>query len=228
MTGYNGRVRLAAVAGVVALAGVARADTPDELAAVRRAPAGCDKARAHCFGLALHVAADVRGLVVTPDWVAAQVATANRHFARLDVGFQLAGVDALPPSAVHVETRRDRDDLANDRLGGKLVHVFVVGQLDDVDIDGAIAYGVTWHQHRDDRKYVIVSAQALERTLAHELGHFFGLPHSSYAISIMNKTERTEPPVDQRTFADEEIEAMRPVLQRLLRDKVIADIEPGS
>ncbi|HTR49531.1 MAG TPA: matrixin family metalloprotease [Kofleriaceae bacterium] len=225
---HRPRSRLAALAGVIALASIARADTPDELAAVRRAAAGCDKTRAHCFGLALHVAADARGLVVTPDWVAAQVATANRHFARLDIGFQLAGVDALPASAVHVETRSDRDELASGGLGGKLVHVFVVGQLDDVDVDGAVAWGVTWHQHRDDRKYLIVSAQALERTLAHELGHFFGLPHSSYAISIMNKTERTEPPMDQRTFADEEIDAMRPVLQRLLRDKVIADIEPGS
>jgi hypothetical protein len=102
--------------------------------------------------------------------------------------------------------------------------VFVVGQLDDVDEEGAIAYGVTWHGRKDDRKYLIVSAQALERTLAHELGHFFGLPHSSYAISIMNKSDRKEPPVDQRTFADEEIDAMRPVLKRLLRERVIADL----
>jgi len=221
-------MRLAALVGVVALAGIARADSPEELAAVRRAASGCEKTRAHCFGLALHIAADPRGLVVSPDWVAAQVATANRHFARLDVGFQLAGVDLLPATAVHIETRRDRDELASDGLGGKLVHVFVVGQLDDVDTEGAVVWGVTWHQHRDDHKYLIVSSQALERTLAHELGHFFGLPHSSYAISIMNKTERTEPPMDQRTFADEEIEAMRPVLQRLLHDKVIADIEPGT
>ena len=105
-----------------------------------------------------------------------------------------------------------------------MIHVFVVGRLADVDEDGAIAYGVTWHTSDDDRKYVIVSAQALERTLAHELGHFFGLPHSSYAISIMNKSDRAEPPVEQRTFADEEIAAMRPALKRLLRDKVIVEV----
>jgi hypothetical protein len=83
---------------------------------------------------------------------------------------------------------------------------------------------VTWRLPKDRRKYIIVSIQALERTLAHELGHFFGLPHSTYAVSIMNKTERTEPPVDQRTFADEEIAAMRPVLERLLRDKRIVAV----
>jgi len=125
---------------------------------------------------------------------------------------------------VHIETRADRDELATDRLGGKLIHVFVVGQLDDVDDDGRIAYGVTWHTSHDDRRYVIVSAQALPRTLAHELGHFFGLPHSSYAISIMNKSDRKEPPAEQRTFADEEISAMRPVLRRLLHDRVIVDL----
>ena len=88
-----------------------------------------------------------------------------------------------------------------------------------------IAYGVTWRLPKDSRKFVIVSAQALERTLAHELGHFFGLPHSTYAISIMNKADRAEPPVEQRTFADEEIAAMRPNLERLLRDKVIVAVK---
>ena len=40
----------------------------------------------------------------------------------------------------------------------------------------------------------------------------------------MSKTEREEPPVELRTFADEEIAAMRPVLERLLRGKVIAAV----
>ena len=180
--------------------------------------------RAHTFGIQLHLAKDDHGPVVSEDFIAEQIAAANKHFERLDVGFQIVGVDALPASAVHIETRADRDGLATDRLGGKLIHVFLVGQLDDVDDDSRIDFGVTWHAKHDDRKYVIVAAQALPRTLAHELGHFFGLPHSSYAVSIMNKTERKEPPSDQRTFADEEIEAMRPVLRRLLRDRVIVDV----
>jgi hypothetical protein len=50
------------------------------------------------------------------------------------------------------------------------------------------------------------------------------LAASSYAISIMNKTERAQPPWDERTFSDEEIAAMRPVLRQLLRERVIADV----
>ena len=196
----------------------------DDLDPIRTAIPSCDGTRAHCFGIQLHIASGEHGVIASPDWLAAQVASANRHFARLDIGFQLAGVDTLPPGAVHIETRADRDALATDRLGGKLIHVFIVGRLDDVDEEGQIAYGVTWHARHDDRKYVIVSTQALERTLAHELGHFFGLPHSTYAISIMNKSAREEPPMEQRTFADEEITAMKPALKRLLHDKVIADL----
>ncbi len=220
--------------GVVVLASVASAAGDGE--AVMHAAPTCDKGRAHCFEIQLHVvdltappsggAAADRGFVATPEWIAAQVAGANRHFAALDVGFQLAGVDTLPASFDHVESRGQRDALAAQKLGGKVIHVFVVGQLDDVDEEGAIAYGVTWHRRNDDRKYVIVSAAALERTLAHELGHFFGLPHSTYAISIMNKSDRSDPPIEQRTFADEEIAAMRPKLAQLLHDKVIADVAP--
>jgi hypothetical protein len=171
-----------------------------------------------------HVAADDNGKIANQGWLDTQVAAANRHFAPLEVIFEVAGVDALPATAVHVETRADRNALAQGRLKGTPIHVFVVGQLDDVDNEGAIAYGVTWRLPKDPRKYIIISVQALERTLAHELGHVFGLPHSTYAISIMNKTERNEPPVDQRTFADEEIAAMRPVLERLIRDKRIVAV----
>ena len=196
----------------------------DELAAIEKAAPTCAKERTHCFGIHLHIAANDSGLVTTVDWMTKQLAGANRHFTRLDVGFQLTGIDQLPATAMHVETRADRNALAAERLGGKQIHVFIVGQLDDVDQEGAIAYGVTWRRPNDPRKFIIVSAQALERTLAHELGHFFGLPHSEYAISIMNKADRKEPPVEERTFADEEIAAMRPNLKRLIRDKVIVAV----
>jgi hypothetical protein len=173
--------------------------------------------------LHLHVVADEHGKIANQEWIDMELGAANRHFAPLDVRFQLARIDALPASALHVETSADRDAIAEGRLAGRAIHVFVVGQLDDIEAEG-IAYGVNWHRPNDSRRYLIISVQALERTLAHELGHFFGLPHSSYAISIMNKTERTEPPVNQRTFADEEIAAMRPVLERLLRDKRIVAV----
>lgn len=86
-----------------------------------------------------------------------------------------------------------------------------------------MAYGVTWWT-TDDRKLIILLTQAWERTLAHELGHFFGLPHSKYAISIMNKTPREEPPLEERTFHEKELAKMKPPLRQLLRNKTLQNL----
>jgi hypothetical protein len=211
----------AVVVLVIVLAGTASATQPDDLAAIHTAGADCDSGRAHCIGIHLHVAGDDSGLVVDSEWVARALASAHRHFGSIDVDFKIVAIDALPPADVHIETRADRDRLAASGLPGKVIHVFVVGKLDDIDHERPFIYGVTWR--KGDRKFIIVSNAARERTLAHELGHFFGLPHSTYPISIMNKTPREEPPDAVRTFADEEIPIMRATLKRLLHDGAIAD-----
>jgi hypothetical protein len=161
--------------------------------------------------------------VATAEWIASQLAGANRHFAALDVGYQIASVDALPASAARVDDRKERDSF-RPQVKGTVIHVFVTGHLDDIDLPGEMAYGVTWR--RDTTKFIILSTKAWERTLAHELGHVFGLPHSTYAISIMNKADRTDPPLEQRTFADEELALMRPQLRSMLRNKIVTDQPP--
>ena len=209
--------------------GAARGDVDHELAALTAGLPACDAARAHCIGIQLHVPVGPDsgdGLIARAEWLAVELAEANRHFAPIDVGFQVVGADALPAGAGHVATPADRDAVAEGRLVGKVIHLFITGQLDDVDQPDGVIRGVTWHLRGDDHKYVILSTAAPERVLAHELGHVFGLPHSRYAISIMNKRPRAEPPIEQRTFADPEIAAMRPALRRLLRDQRIADVKP--
>lgn len=190
----------------------------EALDAVEAAVPACDSARAHCFGIVLHVAPDAeRGLVAAPDWLAHQLAVANQHFAALDVAFELDRVERLEPHEASIADRDARDALGRERFSRGVVHVFIVARLDNVDDEGEI-YGVHWRDREQrSRRWIIVSAIAWEMTLAHELGHFFGLKHSSYAVSIMNKTPREEPPYAQRTFHDDELETMRKRRDRMLR-----------
>lgn len=182
---------------------------------------GCEATRAYCFDVRVHVPLDDHGApTATAEWIAGQLAAANKHFADVDVAFQVASVHALPASARRVEDRKERDSFGT-RLGTGVIDFFVTGHLDDVDTAGVMIYGVTWR--KGTRKFVIVSTQAWERTLTHELGHFFGLPHSTYPISLMNKTERKEPPPEQRRFADEEFVKMGPRVKALVRSRVLAN-----
>jgi len=100
-------------------------------------------------------------------------------------------------------------------MSGKVVDVFITGHLDDVDTPGAMARGVTWHTKRG--KLIIVSTQGVDLVLAHELGHLFGLPHSTYPISIMNKTPRDEPPREERTFHADELVKLKSRIRALVR-----------
>ncbi|MEO7091726.1 MAG: hypothetical protein ABI175_00660 [Polyangiales bacterium] len=220
-------MRWVVVIAVLCAARAASADDAADVAAVTKAVPACDATRAHCFGLRFHIArTDDGSMVVEPAWIAAQLAMANKQFEPLDTSFQLVGVDFLPVDAARIDDRPERNALAN-QVKGPAIDVFFTGYLVDVDKADAFAYGVTWRT-KDERKYIIVSGMGRDRTLAHELGHFFGLPHSKFAISIMNKTARDDPPPEKRRFADEEIATMKPVLVKLVRTKVIAELEPAT
>jgi len=163
-----------------------------------------------CFELAVHVVPDV----VTDDWISTLEATANRHFAAVDAGFDEAARDALPATASHIVTRADRDAFAK-LVTDSRIHVFVIGKLENVDDPKVPVHGVTWRAK--GKKYVIVASDSIDRVLAHELGHVFGLPHSTYQISIMNKTKRDDPPMDERRFSDEELALLRSSVKRLAK-----------
>jgi Zn-dependent peptidase ImmA (M78 family) len=158
------------------------------------------------FEISLHVVKDAQ----TPEWLAAQVAKANKHFEAVDAAFVVATRDELAGKA-HIVTCGDRNALAKLVTDNK-IHVFIVEKLENVDDDAPI-FGVTWRA--DGKKYIIIGSNAPERVLAHELGHVFGLPHSTYAISIMNKTKRETPRQEDRRFADEELALLRPMVKKL-------------
>ena len=201
----------------------ATAEESGQLQAIQRQGAVCPEGRAHCIGLVLHVTVTKDGAVQTPQWVGDQLSHANRLFAAIDVGFRLRDVRALPEGTSHIRTRKDRDLLGRNRYATGDAHVFLVKKLDNVDQEGEIN-GVHWRDRaRRSRRWVILSSIAWELTLAHELGHFFGLPHSTYDISLMNKTPRPKPRPHERTFAPQEVKRMKRRLAKMLKNKELMD-----
>ena len=166
-----------------------------------------------CFGLDVHVVTVAEEPVASVAWLDSQVAVANRHFAAIDVGFELASVTAAPETYAHIATREQRDKIGLEPTHARhagLIPLFVVSRLEDVDAPGEQIRGVHWRRRQNiEQRWLIVSTIASPMVLAHELGHYFGLPHSTYAVSIMNKRARKRPPRDQRTFAAPEIERLR-------------------
>jgi hypothetical protein len=125
-------------------------------------------------------------------WIDAQIAVAGRLFGSFGVHFQKTSSRPLDPRFARLETRQDRDALAQELTPGA-ISVFVVGSLRDVDDPSLYRMGVHWRPNADMKKhYVIISADARESSLAHELGHFFGNGHSNIENNLMSYRRTSE------------------------------------
>ncbi|MFO0696397.1 MAG: hypothetical protein U0230_22715 [Polyangiales bacterium] len=131
------------------------------------------------------------------DDVEAELERANAIFASAGIAFAPSrpevrhGTD-VPRAA---RTRDERDALV--RLGsGPEIHVFVVEELFDVDEAGRRRMGVHWRVRGDVAKHgILLASYALPTVLAHELGHYFGNPHSHVPDDLMSYVRTgTRPP----------------------------------
>ena len=143
--------------------------------------------------LAVHIAAGTDGApVADAAWIDAQVAEAQAQLGAADL--DLTWADAGDPGiARDIVTVSDRDALA-DAATPRRVNVFVVASLADKDVEGHWLNGVHWRG--PGARYVILSHETQwSSTLAHELGHFFGLSHTDDPDGLMTTgAKRSGPP----------------------------------
>jgi hypothetical protein len=185
----------------------------------------CPEGPKHCVGIEVFVTVEDGAPVQTPAWLAGEVKHLNELFAVIDVGFELAAVRFIGAEWAQVHSRADRDALGERARDPGVVHLFMVRRLDDVDIEGAILYGVHWRKREDrSQRWIILSDRDVSSTvLPHEMGHYFGAPHSTYEESIMNKAPRLVPAWPDRVFADAEEVRMRRHRDRMLGDGTLVD-----
>ncbi len=122
--------------------------------------------------------------VVAHDWVVSQLRAAEEMYAPTGLHFRLTEWRALPSSAARIANRAERDALAP-MCAAQVINVLVVSSLQDVDTSEEMyRMGVTWIGR--GVKYIIVATSARPSTLAHEIGHFFGLHHTGVKNNLMS------------------------------------------
>jgi hypothetical protein len=154
-----------------------------------------DEAPIPSLPIAVAVAPDGGRPAQDDAWIDAQIAAAERLLGAHGVHVHKASSRPIAARFARLETRRDRDALAAEAQRG-FVNVMVVASLRDVDDPRLYRMGVHWRPSStvgnkpSSAHYAIVSADALPTTLAHELGHFFGLGHTAVVNNLMSY-ERT-------------------------------------
>lgn len=135
---------------------------------------------------------------VSDEWLREQVATANHLFGPHGVGFRVEERYRLPERHAMLETRSDRHALGA-LIDPVRIDVFIVRSLRDVDDPSLMRRGVHWRPAGyPGAHFVIVSAIAGPNVLAHELGHYFGSPHSPTPGNIMSYERGDGPPFFDR------------------------------
>jgi hypothetical protein len=160
--------------------------------------------------------------VVDDRWVADQVRETQRLFRPHGVTLAVARRRPLVEAMARLETAEDRDALAQ-HLEQRVINVFVVDTLRDVDDPRLLRMGVRWRKRSDLRKdYVIVAESAMATTLCHELGHYFGNPHSFVVNNVMSY-RRDDP--DKVAFDDQQGRRMRSIARSHLRSGKLVRID---
>jgi hypothetical protein len=126
--------------------------------------------------------ADCGGPTRPPGWVTAQVEAAQALLAPHGIALT-ARTESFTPPACEALDRAGRDGFAGSVVADRSVTVLVVPRVRDLDVPTYDLMGVHWRG--GGRRWVFLTARARPPVLAHELCHFFGLPHDPAGGNLM-------------------------------------------
>jgi hypothetical protein len=119
---------------------------------------------------------------VTDAWLDQHLAAANALLGAHDIQLR-ATRDLFTPARCEALTAAERDGFAPDVEPYARVTVLVVPRVRDLDVPTYDLKGVHWRAA--GKRWLFLTARARPPTLAHELGHYFGLPHDPSGGNLM-------------------------------------------
>jgi hypothetical protein len=150
------------------------------------------------FALVVHVASADPG--DTTERVERLLAPANRHFGAAGIAFAVHERRELPESYATLETIRERRQLRR-FLVSRAINVFLVDEILDPNPSAATRKAARWQGRKPSGRlsgahieapgktpatYIVLARTRRPTSLAHELGHFFGVAHHKDPSNIMS------------------------------------------
>ena len=184
------------------------------------------------FEVAIHVATE--DMENTRKRIEQKIDTANEKFEGIAVGFEAVDeFHVLSEDFATLDNSPERHKLKK-YLVDRAINVFVVDTILDPHPSGATKKAAKWQgrkpsgrlagahievKNKKPHTYIILKARSSSVSLAHELGHFLGLPHHKDPTNIMSYG------TGRQNFNDDQLEIMRRFAQKTKRKRLVGVID---